>query len=215
MELKGNSMNIVCTLSYVTNRRARLAASLLSLAAGICISGPAAAQDTPQDTPLSSRIALPVIEWSVQPPMSAERRSDEPLRDMRLRDAGAPVLTDPVAPTERLLQARMNDAFREPITAPQDLPADRSRLVLTLRATPTSRASMVVEQATSARTANSWRAAQAAEAPTTRVGLELRSASAERRLGINNVLKVQLSGGSTLLFKPRRSGVAVTWRTEF
>ena len=211
MKLKGNSMNIVCTLSDVNNRRASLAASLLSFAAGICISGPAAAQDTP----LGSRVALPVIEWSVQPPMSAERRSDEPLRDMRLRDAGAPVLTDPVAPTERLLQARMNDAFREPITAPQDLPADRSRLVLTLRATPTSRASMVVEQATSARTANSWRAAQAAEAPTTRVGLELRSASAEKRLGINNVLKVQLSGGSTLLFKPRRSGVAVTWRSEF
>ena len=91
----------------------------------------------------------------------------------------------------------------------------RSRLVVSLRATPASRASMFVEQAASPRPGNSWLAVAATEAPSTRVGLELRSASTEKRLGFNNVLKMQLSGGSTLLLKPRRSGVAVTWRAEF
>ena len=203
-------MNMVRCLTLRLAWRAGMAAGLL-WAAGVSMSGGAAAQDAG----LAGRASLPFVEWSFQPPASTERRSNEFRRDMHLREAGTPVLTDPLAPTERLRQAGMNDAVRLPSTAPRDFPADRSRLVVSLRATPASRTSMVVEQATSVRTANSWLAAQTADAPTTRVGIELRSASAENRLGFNNVLKMQLSGGSTLLLKPRRSGVAVTWRSEF
>lgn len=203
-------MNTVCTPTLLATRRPGMAAGVV-LAAGFSMCAAAAAQDAAP----GSRVGLPVIEWALQPPMSAERRGDELTRDTRLREAGAPALTDPLAPTERLRQSRVNDALRLPITTPQDLPADRSRLVISLRAAPESRASMVVEQVATARTANSWLVAQAADVPTTRVGLELRSASADKRLGLNNVLKMQLSGGSTLLFKPRRSGVAVTWRSEF
>ncbi len=203
-------MTTVCTTTPLTIPRATVAACAL-FAASLCLCGGAAAQGAALD----GRSALPVIEWSVQPPMSAEHRSDEPSRDMRLREPGAPVLTDPVAPTERLRQSAMSSVPRLPVTAPQDLPADRGRLVVSVRATPLSRTSMVFEQAASARTASSWLATQAADTPTTRVGLEMRSASAEKRLGFNNVLKMQLSGGSTLLLKPHRSGVAVTWRSEF
>ncbi len=203
-------MTTVCTTTPLTILRATVAACAL-FATSLCLCGGAAAQGAALD----GRAALPVIEWSVQPPMSAERRSDEPSRDMRLREPGAPVLTDPVAPTERLRQSAMSSVPRLRVTAAQDLPADRGRLVVSVRATPLSRTSMVFEQAASARTSSSWLATQNADTPTTRVGLELRSASTESRLGFNNVLKMQLSGGSTLLLKPRRSGVAVTWRSEF
>lgn len=210
MGLKDRHMNIVCNLTSRIRQHAGVAANVLLAAAMFTPGGV-----TAQDGTVGRRAASPVIEWSIRPPMGADLRGDESPRDVRLRDTDAPVLTDPVAPTERLRQLRMNDALNLRFAIPQDLLADRSRIVVSLRATPASRATMVVEQATSARTSSSWLDVQAADTPTTRIGLELRSASAEKRLGFNNVLKMQLSGGSTLLLKPRRSGVAVTWRSEF
>lgn len=203
-------MNIVRTMMSVIKRRASVGVGVI-WAAGAATCSSAVAQDA---APVR-RAALPVIEWSLQPPMSTDRRSDDVPRELHQRDPAVPALTDPLAPTERLRRSRISDVTQLPITAPQDLPSDRSRLVLSLRATPASRTSMVFEQTTSARSANSWLVAQAADEPTTRVGIELRSASAEKRLGFNNVLKMQLSGGSTLLLKPRSSGFAVTWRSEF
>ena len=206
----GTCMHTVRTLTAIIHCPANRVMRLLSAASvGIC--GAAFAQDTAPST----GAGLPIVEWSVRPPMSAEYPRAEPTRELRLSSPGAPVLIDPVAPTERLRQAQAPDVLRVPIAAPHELPADRSRLMVSLRATPTSRTRMFVEQATLARTASPWLVAQAADAPTTRVGLELRSASAESRLGVSNVLKMQLSGGSTLLLKPRRSGIAVTWRSEF
>ena len=46
-----------------------------------------------------------------------------------------------------------------------------------------------------------------------RVGLEIRNRSGTREL--RNLLRVQLTSDSTLQFKPRSGGMAVSWRSEF
>ena len=202
-------MNTIGTFkSTAVSSKSCARATLALLLPGLACIG-AAHSARAQESQLNSRLWLPVVEWSLLPPASA----DMP-RGLRVRSADSPPLTDPLAPTERLRQSRISDPAREALAAPQDLPLDRSRLVVSLRAAPGSGASMVLEQASTARTANSWLQAQNGEVPTTRVGLELRSPSTEKRLGFN-VFKMQLSGGSTLLLRPRRSGVAVTWRSEF
>ena len=202
-------MNTIGTFkSIAVSSKSCARATLALLLPGLACIG-AAHSARAQESQLNSRLWLPVVEWSLLPPASA----DMP-RGLRVRSADSPPLTDPLAPTERLRQSRIGDPAREALAAPQDLPLDRSRLVVSLRAAPGSRASMVLEQGSTARTANSWLQAQNGEPPTTRVGLELRSPSTEKRLGFN-VFKMQLSGGSTLLLRPRRSGVAVTWRSEF
>ena len=201
-----NTIGTFKSTAVLSNSCARAALALL-LPGSACLV--AAHSAHAEESQLSDRLSLPVVEWALLPPASA----DTP-RGLRVRSADSPPLTDPLAPTERLRQSRMSDPAREPLAAPQDLPLDRSRLVISLRTAPGSRASMVLEKASTARTANSWLQTLNGELPTTRVGLELRSPSTEQRLGFN-VLKMQLSGGSTLLLRPRRSGLVVTWRSEF
>lgn len=46
-----------------------------------------------------------------------------------------------------------------------------------------------------------------------RVGLEFRNRSGTREL--RNLLRVQLTSDSTLQFRPRSGGLAVSWRSEF
>lgn len=90
---------------------------------------------------------------------------------------------------------------------------DRSRINLTIRRTQSSPVSMVFEQVRYVHDVADA-AAAALTTTSTRVGFEFRRPSNEARFGVN-VFRIHLAGGSTLLLRPRRSGLAVHWRTEF
>ena len=95
------------------------------------------------------------------------------------------------------------DATR--LSAPPALPAAQLRLVLT------SRTAMVYEPrrlATPLVLAGDGKS----EAPPS-LGLEFRSPPSQH--GPRTILRVQLSGDAALQFRPRRGGLAISYRTQF
>lgn len=138
---------------------------------------------------------VPSVEWSVAP-------------------VRQPVLTDPLVPSERLRTARIGDIRGgDAFGGRQVFSLDRSAVTLSIRRSPSSPVSMVFEQARFVHDVDDA-ATPALITTSTRVGFEFRRPSTEARLGFN-VFRIHLAGGSTLLLKPRRSGMAVTWRAEF
>ena len=95
------------------------------------------------------------------------------------------------------------DATR--LSAPPALPAAQLRLVLT------SRTAMVYEPRRLAVPLPLAGAGQSEVPPS--LGLEFRSPPSQH--GPRAMLRVQLSGDAALQFRPRRGGLAISYRTQF
>lgn len=138
---------------------------------------------------------IPTVEWSVVP-------------------ARQPVLTDPLSVPDRLHTVRSADIRGgDAFGGRQVFSLDRSAVTLSIRRSPSSPVSMVFEQVRFVHDVDDA-ATPALITTSTRVGFEFRRPSSEARYGFN-VFRIHLAGGSTLLLRPRRSGMAVTWRAEF